>query len=88
MQYLLCLSYRDKTGWMLVWGCLCWIPSLYTFSSYFLVLNAPSLGLFWEISLLITGIFAIWFHSEVDQQKTDFKNSVDLDNVKQLKVVL
>ncbi len=80
MQYLLCLSYRDKTGWMLVWGCLCWIPSLYTFSSYFLVLNAPSLGLFWEISLLITGIFA--------QQKTDFKNAIDLDDVKQLKVVL
>jgi 7-dehydrocholesterol reductase len=65
----------DKTGWMLVWGCLVWIPSLYTFSSFFLVKNAHNLGHILEIGILILGILAIWFHSEADRQKELFKNA-------------
>lgn len=72
----------DKTGWMLVWGCLVWIPSLYTFSSYFLVLNIPNLGLLVEGGMFILGLSAIWCHSEVDCQKESFKNA----NGKKIKV--
>lgn len=66
---------HDKTGWMLIFGCLAWIPSLYTFSTYFLVNNGTNLGIIVEVGILIFGLLSIWFHSEADRQKDNFKNA-------------
>ncbi len=65
----------DRAGYYLCWGCLVWVPSFYTFHSYFFVYHRPSLSLLGRHPILIflLGLLAIWFNYQVDQQKEAFR---------------
>lgn len=67
----------DRAGYYLCWGCLVWVPTLYTFHSYFFVYHRPALSLVGAMFLLLIGLASIWYNYDVDRQKELFRTSKD-----------
>lgn len=72
----------DRAGYYLCWGCLVWIPSFYTFHSYFFVYHQPNLSPLGSIALMTLGLAAIWFNYDVDRQKELFRTRAKGSTVK------
>lgn len=62
-------------GYYICWGCLVWVPSFYTFHSYFFVYHQPSLGMLVNFLILLCGLLSIWYNYDVDRQKEIFRTS-------------
>ncbi|GFN77298.1 7-dehydrocholesterol reductase [Plakobranchus ocellatus] len=65
----------DRAGFYICWGCLVYIPGLYTSPSFYLVSQPVLLGLPVASMLLVTGILAIWINYEADMQKQMVRGS-------------
>lgn len=63
----------DRAGYYLCWGCLVWVPSFYTFHSYFFVYHRPALSPIGSLLLFLSGLAAIWLNYDVDRQKELFR---------------
>ena len=65
---------HDKAGYYICWGCIVWVTSFYTLSSYYLIKNE---GVKNEISLylLIIGLIGIILNYWCDYQKIIFRKS-------------
>ncbi|XP_063850506.1 uncharacterized protein LOC135094389 [Scylla paramamosain] len=63
----------DRAGYYICWGCLAFVPSLYTFTSYYLVANPPVMNTFESIATFLLGILAISLNYRVDWEKEHFK---------------
>ena len=63
----------DRAGYYICWGCLVFLPALYTYSTYFLINRKPEVS--WKVSLLIflLGVYFTYKNYEVDHQKEIFK---------------
>ncbi|CAG7668699.1 unnamed protein product [Allacma fusca] len=62
----------DRAGYYLCWGCLVWVPSLYTFHSYFFVYHQPQSSIASALVIFSLGIAMIYFNYDVDRQKELF----------------
>jgi 7-dehydrocholesterol reductase len=62
----------DRAGYYICWGCLVWIPSFYTFSSYFFVYHQPHCSLSSALVIFVVGIGMIYLNYNVDRQKEIF----------------
>ena len=65
----------DRAGYYICWGCLVWVPSMYTFPSYYLVAQPSQCGWFGASIILFLGITSIYFNYDVDRQKELFRTS-------------
>lgn len=65
----------DRAGYYICWGCLVWIPSFYTFHSYYFVYHQPNCGPLFATVVFILGVIAIYLNYEVDRQKELFRGS-------------
>jgi len=63
----------DRAGYYICWGCLVWIPSMYTFHSYFFVYHQPNCGPVIATIILALGIASIFYNYQVDRQKELFR---------------
>ena len=63
----------DRAGYYICWGCLVFLPALYTYTTYFLINRSPNIS--WKVSLLIflLGGYFTYKNYEVDRQKEIFK---------------
>mmetsp|Transcript_2514 Transcript_2514/g.3910 ORF Transcript_2514/g.3910 Transcript_2514/m.3910 type:complete len:449 (-) Transcript_2514:264-1610(-) len=64
---------HDRAGYYICWGCLVWVPGMYTIHSYFLVehpvlLSLPVAGL-----MLLAGVLCIWCNYDCDRQRQEFR---------------
>jgi len=50
---------HDRAGYYLCWGCLVWVPSMYTIHTYFLVEHPVLLSPVVTAAMLIGGIFSV-----------------------------
>lgn len=48
---------HDRAGYYLCWGCLVWVPSVYTSPAMYLVQNPIHLGAVKALGLLVAGVF-------------------------------
>jgi 7-dehydrocholesterol reductase len=48
---------HDRAGYYLCWGCLVWVPSVYTSPAMYLVQNPIILGESTALAILATGVF-------------------------------
>ncbi len=58
---------HDRAGYYLCWGCCCWVPSMYTIHTFFMVehpvyLSAPAAAFF-----MLAGVFCIWCNYDCDR---------------------
>jgi 7-dehydrocholesterol reductase len=60
---------HDRAGFMICWGCLVWVPSVYTSPTLYLVKNPIHLGPFWSIAIFAAGAACILINYFADHQR-------------------
>ena len=60
---------HDRAGFMICWGCLVWIPSVYTSPGLYLVHHPIHLGLFWASAIFLAGFAGIVINFLADRQR-------------------
>ena len=58
---------HDRAGYYICWGCLVYVPSMYTIHTYFLVEHPVNLSLPTTIFFLALGLFFIWCNYDCDR---------------------
>eukprot|EP01083_Nonionella_stella_P059992 156910_1 len=66
---------HDRAGFYICWGCMAFLPAIYTSPAVFLAHQERILGTAVSSSILITGIFGIYLNYKVDKQRQNFRNS-------------
>ncbi|KAL7570058.1 hypothetical protein ACA910_017094 [Epithemia clementina (nom. ined.)] len=66
---------HDRAGFYICWGCLNWIPAVYTSQAFYLTSNAPDIST--ELALLIfaLGTLCIWINYDSDHQRYVFRQT-------------
>jgi len=65
----------DRAGYYLCWGCLVFVPSFYTFTSYYLVTNPPIVSDLYSLCVLFAGLLCTYLNYDIDLQKQIFKGT-------------
>ncbi|KAI3775184.1 hypothetical protein L1987_49753 [Smallanthus sonchifolius] len=66
---------HDRAGFYICWGCLVWVPSIYTSPGMYLVNHPVNLGTQLAISILIAGILCIYINYDCDRQRQEFRRT-------------
>jgi len=66
---------HDRAGFMICWGCLVWVPGIYTSPTLYLVNHPNHLGSLLSGILLSTGIAAIAINYLADRQRQKIRSS-------------
>jgi 7-dehydrocholesterol reductase len=68
---------HDRAGYYLCWGCLVWVPSVYTSQALYLVRSPSSAWCTWEIAaaIVVLGTLCVMINFESDWQRYMFRQS-------------
>jgi 7-dehydrocholesterol reductase len=58
---------HDHAGYYICWGCLVWVPSMYTMHTYFLTKHPILLTVPTALAMLLGGLFCIWCNYDCDR---------------------
>ncbi|KAJ8600663.1 hypothetical protein CTAYLR_007427 [Chrysophaeum taylorii] len=64
---------HDRAGYYICWGCLVWLPCIYTSQVYYMVKHPLDLGPVSAAGLFAFGIFSIWANYDADRQRQAFR---------------
>eukprot|EP01040_Poterioochromonas_malhamensis_P001441 gene1441-1529_t len=64
---------HDRAGYYICWGCLVWVPSMYTIHTFFMVEHPVALSFPTTVFLIIAGAFSIWCNYDCDRQRQRFR---------------
>ena len=60
---------HDRAGYMICWGCLTWVPAIYTAPALFLVNRTHTLGTPLALAILVAGALSVWVNFDSDRQR-------------------
>lgn len=60
---------HDRAGFMICWGCLVWLPCIYTSPTLYLVNHPNHLGTFWATAIFAAGAGSIIINYLADRQR-------------------
>jgi 7-dehydrocholesterol reductase len=60
---------HDRAGFMICWGCLVWVPAVYTSPSLYLVHHPIHLGTFGAMAIFLAGLGSIAINYLADRQR-------------------
>ncbi len=60
---------HDRAGFMICWGCLVWVPCIYTSSTLYLVHHPNQLGTLWASLIFLAGAGSIMINFLADRQR-------------------
>ena len=66
---------HDRAGYYLCWGCLVWVPSVYTSHSFYLAENCPDVSPPLAAGILLLGFLAIFLNYDSDNQRYVFRQT-------------
>ncbi|CAL5361014.1 unnamed protein product [Camellia sinensis] len=66
---------HDRAGFYICWGCLVWVPSVYTSPGMYLVNHPVNLGTQLAIYILVAGILCIYINYDSDKQRQEFRRT-------------
>ena len=66
---------HDRAGYYICWGCMVWVPSVYTMHTLFLVANPQLLSQPVAALYLAAGVFCIWSNYDADRQRQEFRQT-------------
>ncbi|XP_054795946.1 7-dehydrocholesterol reductase [Prosopis cineraria] len=66
---------HDRAGFYICWGCLVWVPSVYTSPGMYLVNHPVNLGTQLAIFILVAGILCIYINYDCDRQRQEFRRT-------------
>jgi 7-dehydrocholesterol reductase len=58
---------HDRAGYYICWGCMMWVPSVYTIHTFFLVKHPVLLSIPTTLFMLFAGIWCIWCNYDCDR---------------------
>jgi 7-dehydrocholesterol reductase len=64
---------HDRAGYYICWGCLVYLPCLYTSQSYYLASHPIVLGTPLALAIFATGVLMIWINYDADRQRQAFR---------------
>ncbi len=68
---------HDRAGFYICWGCLVWVPSVYTSPAMYLVRRAHHLPPVVAAAVLLAGLACIWVNYDSDRQRQEFRWAAD-----------
>ncbi|KAL2321445.1 hypothetical protein Fmac_025824 [Flemingia macrophylla] len=66
---------HDRAGFYICWGCLVWVPSVYTSPGMYLVNHPVNLGTQLALTILVAGILCIYINYDCDRQRQEFRRT-------------
>ena len=60
---------HDRAGFMICWGCLVWVPAVYTSPILYLVHHPHQLGMAWSAVIAVAGVAAVTINYLADRQR-------------------
>ncbi|CAM9438720.1 unnamed protein product, partial [Sphacelaria rigidula] len=72
---------HDRAGFYLCWGCLVWVPAVYTSPAMYLVKHPIDLGLYGTVGIALAGFLCIWANYDADRQRHSFRQAKGKLNV-------
>mmetsp|Transcript_698 Transcript_698/g.2050 ORF Transcript_698/g.2050 Transcript_698/m.2050 type:complete len:485 (-) Transcript_698:720-2174(-) len=66
---------HDRAGYYICWGCLVWVPSVYTSPGLFLAAHPVDLGVPLASLIFSAGVAAIYINYDSDRQRQVFRES-------------
>ncbi|XP_022723861.1 7-dehydrocholesterol reductase isoform X3 [Durio zibethinus] len=66
---------HDRAGFYICWGCLVWVPSVYTSPGMYLVNHPVNLGTQLALYILVAGILCIYINYDCDRQRQEFRRT-------------
>ena len=60
---------HDRAGFMICWGCLVWVPAVYTSPILYLTHHPHHLGMAWSAGIAILGVGAVVINYLADRQR-------------------
>ena len=58
---------HDRAGYYICWGCLVWVPSMYTMHTYFMVNHPVILSIPATLFFIACGIYCVWCNYDCDR---------------------
>ncbi|CAM9747797.1 unnamed protein product [Phaeothamnion confervicola] len=65
---------HDRAGYYICWGCLVWLPGVYTFTTFYLAAHPRDLGAATAAAVFVLGVFCIWANYDADRQRAHFRS--------------
>lgn len=65
---------HDRAGFMICWGCLVWLPCIYTSPTLYLVHHPNQLGTFLSLSIFLAGTACILINYLIDKQRQQVRS--------------
>lgn len=66
---------HDRAGYYICWGCLVWVPSVYTSTSFYLAEHAPELSPLTGMFMFCAGLLMIFINYDSDNQRYVFRRT-------------
>jgi len=66
---------HDRAGYYLCWGCLVWVPTIYTSQSFYLAEHCPDLPFMTNLIIFVAGCLMVYINYEADNQRAVFRSS-------------
>lgn len=66
---------HDRAGYYTTWGCLVWVPAVYTSTAFFLTTNAPDIAFPVALGFFLSGVACIWINYDSDRQRYVFRQT-------------
>lgn len=66
---------HDRAGYYLCWGCMVFLPCIYTSHTYYLVKHPTDMNAFATGLLFVLGVYSIWANYDADRQRQHFRAS-------------
>lgn len=72
---------HDRAGYYICWGCLVFLPTIYTSHSFFLTTHPVNLGPVLAGTIFALGVLSIWINYDCDRQRQAFRAAKGKCNV-------
>lgn len=66
---------HDRAGYYICWGCLVWVPSVYTSHSFYLAGNAPDISTITALLIFLFGATMVYINYDSDNQRYVFRQT-------------
>lgn len=66
---------HDRAGYYICWGCLVWVPAVYTSQAFYLTASGPDLSPLLAAGIFIMGVACVYINYESDHQRYVFRQT-------------
>jgi 7-dehydrocholesterol reductase len=66
---------HDRAGYYICWGCLVWVPAVYTSAAFYLTASGPPLDAVTAMAIFVAGWICIWINYDSDRQRYVFRQT-------------